>query len=346
MSIVRRVYRRALPVLVRPLYPLYRGAGVILSFHRIVRAADRSALGANRAMETTPEYLERILDHVQREGMAIIRLEDLPSHLATGRPNRFVCFTFDDGYKDTLHAALPVMQRHNAPFTTFITRSFIEGDGWPWWYLLEQVLHARPELRYREADTVRVIPTATHADRERAFAQFGPSLKAGDQMTRDDTVRRLCDAAGVDPHAGTRALIMDREELLRLGAEPLVSIGAHGVRHYAVRKLTDEQVREELGASRSWLEGLLGRPVTLFAYPYGSRETVSARDARIAAELGFTVAVTTLGGNIFGTHRDHCQALPRTGPSGNREDASLIPWMLRGVSRMHETGFTRVVTTV
>lgn len=345
MSIVRRVYRRALPVLARPLYPFYRGAGVMLSFHRIVRDAERSALGPNRAMETTPEYLERILEHVCREGLAIIRLEDLPAHLAKERPERFVCFTFDDGYKDTLHTALPVLKRYNAPFTTFITPSFIDGTGWPWWYILEKVAHAGPSVRYGHGGTVRTIPTATHADRERFFAMFGPALKAGDQMVRDDEIRRLSDAAGVDPDAATRALIMDRNELMRLSAEPLATIGAHGVRHYAVATLTDAGVREELGGSRAWLEGLLGRPVTTFAYPYDSHETVSARDARIAQELGLTVAVTTLGGNIFRAHRDHCQSLPRTGPSGNREDASLIPWMLRGVSRLHETGFTRVVTT-
>jgi peptidoglycan/xylan/chitin deacetylase (PgdA/CDA1 family) len=66
-------------------------------------------------------------------------------------------------------------------------------------------------------------------------------------------------------------------------------IGAHTVTHPKLTRVSSSTVREEMRASRTFLEELLQKPVRSFAYPKGDYN-VDVRDA--AEKEGFEVAVT------------------------------------------------------
>jgi peptidoglycan/xylan/chitin deacetylase (PgdA/CDA1 family) len=48
-----------------------------------------------------------------------------------------------------------------------------------------------------------------------------------------------------------------------------ITIGSHGISHRRLDALSDEEARRELVASKALLEDLTGKPVDLFAYPFG-----------------------------------------------------------------------------
>ncbi len=55
-------------------------------------------------------------------------------------PRRFVCLTFDGGYKDLMTSAYPVLSRHGVPFTVYVPTAFPDGLGEAWWLALEAVI--------------------------------------------------------------------------------------------------------------------------------------------------------------------------------------------------------------
>jgi peptidoglycan/xylan/chitin deacetylase (PgdA/CDA1 family) len=76
-----------------------------------------------------------------------------------------------------------------------------------------------------------------------------------------------------------------------------VTIGSHSVTHGALESMSDEEIRSELGDSKSFLEEALGREVRYFGVPlnwYGPRVR------RVAEELGYHAVCTSDNGTIHG----------------------------------------------
>ncbi|MBI3087373.1 MAG: polysaccharide deacetylase family protein [Candidatus Omnitrophica bacterium] len=86
------------------------------------------------------------------------------------------------------------------------------------------------------------------------------------------------------------------DELAQLAGSNLVTVGSHAVTHAKLRGVPSETVRRELRESKRLLEERLGRPVTLFAYPYGSYAAFDASTVAAVAEEGYAGAFTTIAG--------------------------------------------------
>ena len=72
---------------------------------------------------------------------------------------------------------------------------------------------------------------------------------------------------GQDPQDESR-WVMTVEEAVSL-APDLIGVGSHTVNHKKLNRLTPEEIRTELGDSKTELEKALGRPVLSIAFPYG-----------------------------------------------------------------------------
>lgn len=88
------------------------------------------------------------------------------------------------------------------------------------------------------------------------------------------------------------------------------TVGSHALDHPILSGLSDAESTRQLGESKRMLEDGLGATVDLLAYPYGTAGTVSDRDRRIAAEVGYRAAFMDMTGPIERT--DDRWALSRT----------------------------------
>jgi peptidoglycan/xylan/chitin deacetylase (PgdA/CDA1 family) len=85
-------------------------------------------------------------------------------------------------------------------------------------------------------------------------------------------------------HPFSQERVVSREELKRLAAEPLVTIGSHTVSHSNLLRLSVQEASRELAASKAELENLLGRPIEWFSFPYGAHDSSLVR---LALETGY-----------------------------------------------------------
>ena len=82
-----------------------------------------------------------MLRRLKNSGLDVISLDEMHARYINGDfKRRFVCITFDDGYKDLMRWAYPVLRKYRLPFALYIPTSFPDRLGELWWLALEAVI--------------------------------------------------------------------------------------------------------------------------------------------------------------------------------------------------------------
>lgn len=312
--------------------PFTRGPGAILMLHRVADEAPAlPGYAPNAGLTITPAFLDAALTLVRELGFDLVDLDEAARRLTEGRFDRpFCALTFDDGYRDTLTAAAPILRRHAAPYTVYVMPGFVDRTARLWWRELEEAILRLDRVAITIAGEALDLPAADAAQKAAAFDAVYWRLRARPEPELLAGVAELAAAAGVDPAAFAAAECMDAAELLELAADPLCTIGAHTMTHPRLATLPEPQARAEMADSRTTLEALLGRGVRHFAYPVGDPTSAGAREFALARELGFVTAVTTRPGMLFPAHAGALTALPRVSVSGQFQDIGYLDILLTG----------------
>lgn len=316
----------------RWLGPFAQGRGLILMLHHVRPWVPRD-FAPNAILEVTPDFLDKALGIVGRSH-DFVALGDIPRRLREPGKRPFVAVTFDDGYRDNAEFALPVLQRHGAPWTLFVTPGFADRSGSLWWLELEEAIRRldRLDVEVSGAEPLSLsLPARSAAEKAAAFDQLYWQLRQGTEERLRAVVAILAEHAGVDGAQMVDDLCLDWNDLRALTRETGVSIGAHTMTHPMLAKHGLEMVRTEMHMSRVTIERELGRGVRHFAYPVGDPGSAGQREFEAAAEAGFELAVTTRPGHIFAEHVHHLHALPRVSLNGAFQSCAAVEALASGV---------------
>lgn len=325
------------------LRPLLSGVGAIFMLHH-VRPAREGAFQPNRHLEVTPEFLRATLCHLRSRDIDIVSMDELHERLVQGRfARRFAAFTLDDGYRDNVDYALPVLREFDAPLAVYVASDFAEGSGRLWWAALEAVIAKAEQIELRTRNAALRLDATTPAAKQAAFDRLHDWLRAlpGEHDLKRE-IEALCAKYGVDMGALCRSLCLSWDEVKTFAADPLVTIGAHTISHCNLAKQAEDIAAQEMAISRARIEQALERPVQHFAYPYGDREAAGMREFALAASAGFKTAVTTRPGMLFAENAGHMTALPRVSLNGNYQDARILPVLTSGAATAMWNGFRRI----
>lgn len=215
-----------------------------------------------------------------------------PDGVADGRSGRRpkVALTFDDGYRELLAHALPMLAEHGLPSTVYCCSEVVAGRQAFWWDALEFALRgvADGACEVRVGDGERVtLRLPDEASRGYALRLLWDRCAAAPDQSK--AANRLL--AQLPPAEVPESLYMNAADLRRcreLGAE----IGSHGRTHSRLAGRSKADISDELGGSRKDLEEIVGTPVTSVAYPYGMDDSVSPQVTRGAASVGFRTGFT------------------------------------------------------
>lgn len=321
------------------------GMGVIFTLHHI-RPHDEglvSGFHPNGILEITPDFLAEVIATVAASGLELISLSEAVSRINKGDTDRrFGCFTIDDGYRDNLEFALPVFRRFDCPFTVFVTTGMMDGDTELWWLALEQVIAENARIEVSFAGHDHALDTVTADQKHKAYEALYWPIRALEQTQQRNLIRDLCSRYNLDLSALCRREAMTWDELRTLGSDPLVTIGAHTVNHYALAALNGADARYELEESRKIIARQTGQSPEFCCYPYGDAASAATRDFEIAGELGFRAGVTMRKGLLFPEHKEHLHALPRVSLNGDYQSRRYIELYLSGAPFALWNRFRRV----
>ena len=257
----------------------------ILSYHRVNDERDPYFPSLPTAV------FERQMAHVAR-AYRVLPLDEAVDRLARNDvPPNALCITFDDGYRDNLTHAAPILARHRLPATVFLATGFIGTTAVPWFDRLAAAFKAAtaPSFTAPWGGATVIDGTAARLD---AVARSQAHVKGLPHAAAVEQVERIC--AAVAPRAGEAAknamLGWDDVHALRgLGC----AIGAHTVTHPILSRMDDEQAAWEIDESRRMIQAGCGAAPRAFAYPNGQPVDYTAATVRLVRQAGFDCAVTT-----------------------------------------------------
>ena len=295
---------------------LSRTRGVIFTLHRVL-PEQPARFSPNAILQVTPDYLDYAITRIRALGYDIVDMDEAVRRIASDEPvRRFAVFSFDDAYRDNLVHALPVLRRHNCPFTLYVPTALVDGIGEVWWQALEDIVAANNSLAVIHREEAEYHVTASLAEKRAAYDALYARMRAMPEEERVELIGDLAARYGMDLGAHCRALIMDWSELATFADEPLCTIGAHTVHHYELSKLSTADARSEMEQSARIIRAQFGRQPRHFSYPIGSTVAAGEREYALAREAGFETAVTTRPGGLYASHRDSLNALPRVSLNG------------------------------
>ncbi len=277
---------------------------IAVTYHYVRPRFEQPYPGVHGITPSALEYQLRLLGEVG-EFVSISQVRDA---VRGGRalPPHACLVTFDDGLREHMDHALPVIDRLGIPATFFVnTRSIAHRTVNP----VHQIHLLRaytPPAQLRallQEETGRCGLEVHVGDDVDATAAYPWDAPESAQLkyflnhrlaveTRDALIGPCFRARfGDDETSISRDLYMDIEQLRALGAR--VYLGTHGDRHLALGRLSQAAAREDVRVSLDLLAEWTGvRPFAL-SYPYGTRETATLQAQAAVAAEGVDLAFTT-----------------------------------------------------
>jgi len=275
--------------LIRPLSVLLAYAGrasfPVFTYHR-VNDDDDPFFPATpvRVFEQRIAYLARTC--------TVFTVEALVQRMRRGSvPRNAVAITFDDGYRDNLTNAAPILGRYAVPATIFLATDAI-GTGRALWF-------DRLALAFRDTALEAVmtpwqepVETSTRGQRLAALDRSLGVLKGMEDQQRRRALDELLTRLGPVDESPLRRVMLSWEDVHALRGIGF-SIGAHTVDHPILSRTQHSAARTQIVESRRAIDRACGQTPEAFAYPNGSADDYNSEVVGLVREAGFTCALTT-----------------------------------------------------
>lgn len=269
----------------------------VLTYHRIADPNHAGELDAD-VIDATPADFDAQLA-LLAEHFRFVGLDDVLAWIG-GRPlpPNPVLITFDDGYRECLTTALPLLKRYGARATFFVPTWYVSERRLFWWDRIALILRRSPqrriELRYPRPLTIEDLPSALRL------------VKTHKGLDVDRFVDELAARAGVELSRDSERALVDQslltwQEVRELSAAGM-DIGSHTRTHRVLGTLENGELEREIAGSRAELEAEIGCPAVSMAYPVGYAIDDNVRRALVRAgyRVGFTnqTAVAWTAGRV------------------------------------------------
>jgi peptidoglycan/xylan/chitin deacetylase (PgdA/CDA1 family) len=206
--------------------------------------------------------------------------------------NKYATIMFDDGYKDNIEYAAPILEKYNCKASFYIATECIEKNIPTWTHILEHTFQytniTEIEMMFSFLpEEFKVEKLLTKQDRITYLSRLKPYLKTISHEERDLVLDRVIKTYTDTP---LPKLMMSWDDLKALKNAGHY-IGSHSVTHSMLGTMSNKlEVLHELLTSAKLIQEKLGHFPTTIAYPLGSYNDTTKQ---IAQKVGYTIGLAT-----------------------------------------------------
>jgi peptidoglycan/xylan/chitin deacetylase (PgdA/CDA1 family) len=281
-----------------------KGKIPVLVFHKVIPEYDEIWPGVH------PKLFEEILILLKKH-YTILPLKDLYLKEAVELKN--ACFiTFDDGYKDYLDYAYPILKKHSIPSALFVLPYQMANRGHIWTSaIIFFVKHySFTDIEEFFAERNIIINYTNKHDYFRLNLDITVHLCKLTQFVRMNAIHELRDKFVRDNRVIEDELLSFNE--LRILSPELVSIASHSLTHPSFKNEFDDVfIESELKDSKEIIEKETGQTVTAFAFPFANYNHVSMGIAKKLYKMCFTKMNNFVEIERLKNDKEYIYCLPR-----------------------------------
>ena len=314
---LRKIYNSsAISPLISLLGFPWRGRGAILVYHRIVKdnqIKEDLELGLTVSCSNFEKQIKEL-----KSKYKICSMNQFVENLKKKTNKFMVTITFDDGYKDNLFQALPILAKHEVPATIYVTTRFLDKNVDIWWYELADTIQNKTDLNFEYNGKKFNFLLKNKKQKSLAYQNLTKLFKNLKIDQQNQLIGKITDTKKRKNYSD---ICLNSEEVLMLEKNPLITIGSHGHNHQNLKILSDDEVKFEITKSLEILEKLLNHKVKHFAYPFGGKDHVSIREQKMIKQMNFDTAVI---GSVHPIKDHNFFSLPRIYVGKNTCEKTLI----------------------
>jgi len=269
-----------------------KGGFQILTYHKVSPNRDKFSIDT----VTTKEFEEQI--KYLSKYYNICSLEYLIEESLNGRiNNRALAITFDDGYQDLYHFALPILKKYNTPAIIFLVTGLINRTEILWFERAINIVkyHRESELVIENEGRILKYDTDTIEMKATSTIKILEFLKSLNPDIRNKLLGALEKQFQFKGSTDSGQLMLTWEQIKEMRKYG-ISFGAHTVNHNILTTLSPTQLEQEIRQSKRDIESQLQEKVMLFAYPNGRSTDFNSGIKLLLKNSGFKCAVTTIAG--------------------------------------------------
>ena len=294
----------------------WKGKGAILVYHRVVKdeqIEEALELGLTVSCSNFERHIKEL-----KSKYKICSMNEFVENLKKKTNEFMIAITFDDGYKDNLYQALPILAKHEVPASIYITTRFLNKDVNIWWYELADIIQNRTEINFQYQEKKFYFLLENKKQKLTAYQNL---IKLFKNLRIDKQNELMEKITNTKKRKNYSKICLNSEEILMLEKNPLITIGSHGHNHLNLKILSDDEVKYEITKSLEILENLFNHKVKHFAYPFGGKAQVSIREYNIIEDMDFDSAVI---GSVYPIKDCNFFSLPRIYVGKNTCEKTLI----------------------
>lgn len=270
---------------------------ICLLYHRVLPGQQINRGRFFSGLEVNLDLFSEQMEYLSSRRVPV-SVDEFVSGLKSGKlSSKAVCVTFDDGYRDNLQYALPVLEKFNIPAVIFVAPALLSGMGLAWWYRLEYFLENLADTGSAELELDLgkfgkrkwMFPT----DYKKAVSELNEYCKVSTLIEVEELLNVLGRGQS-EQLVQASDVMLTCDEIASLSKHPLITIGTHTLSHVCLTALEEQMARDEVLAGRQRLLDVGVDRVDYFAYPFGGAAQAGDREARIIENCGFQAGFTSL----------------------------------------------------
>jgi len=224
-------------------------------------------------------------------------------------PKPPVLLSFDDGFRNVIRNALPVLSEFNVPAVFFVLGELLRNPGFVPWFV--EVKHILRKARWKSAVYRGISLDFTHGVQGMTARNFIFSAVAACRSTeeRERVLEDLATSVGACRPLATDLdedlRFISKDDLAQIADSRLIAVASHGMTHRHLDSLDAEEQLYELRESDSVLREHSTAYCPVVAYPSGAFNAATVSLASRVYKAGFGIF---LGSSFRSRH-----AYPRVG---------------------------------